>query len=81
MHSAVIGELACGRLQRRAALLLALGLLPRTAEAAPEEVLAFIEQHRLFGKGIGWTDAQLLASSALSGARIWTLDRALAKLA
>ena len=80
MHAAILGELACGHLRRRAEILDALRLLPRAQEASGDEVLAFIEQHRLYGKGIGWTDAHLLSSSALSGAKIWTLDRALAKL-
>ena len=81
IHPAVIGELACGHLKRRGNTLDALQLLPRAPEVSGDEVLAFVERHRLYRKGIGWIDAQLLASSALSGAKVWTLDRALAKLA
>ena len=38
------------------------------------EVLPFLEQHRLFGAGITWIDAHLLASARLSTCRLWTLD-------
>jgi predicted nucleic acid-binding protein len=40
-----------------------------------------IEHRRLAGSGIGWVDAHLLASALLSGARLWTLDRPLARVA
>jgi hypothetical protein len=37
--------------------------------------------HRLFGRGIGWIDAHLLASAMLTGASLWTLDHPLARAA
>jgi predicted nucleic acid-binding protein len=40
-----------------------------------------VEQYRLFGKGINWIDANLLASARLTGCRLWTLDAALRDLA
>jgi hypothetical protein len=41
-------------------------------------VLAFVEQHRLFGRRIGYVDAHLLASVALMpGTALWTHDRRL----
>ena len=50
--------------------------------ASHEEVLYFIEQHHLMGKGIGYVDAHLLASVALSmDARLWTRDLRLSRLA
>jgi len=50
-------------------------------EAEHEEVLSFIENNRLMGKGIGYVDAQLVASSVLTGVPIWTLDKKLAQVA
>jgi hypothetical protein len=44
-------------------------------------VLKFLEQHRLFGKGIGWIDAHLLASAMLTHCFLWTHDSALARAA
>ena len=50
--------------------------------ASHEEVLYFIEQHHLMGKGIGYVDAHLLASVALSmDVRLRTRDLRLSRLA
>lgn len=76
-HPAIIGELACGTLKARAATLDLLRTLPRVGDATDEEALTFLEHHRLFGSGLGWTDVHLLASAAVSGCDIWTLDRKL----
>jgi len=81
VHPFVIGELACGNLRNRGALLALLGKLPRAAVATDEEALHFIESHRLMGRGIGYVDVHLLASAALLGdGRLWTRDRRLAKV-
>jgi hypothetical protein len=45
------------------------------------EVHAMIEGRRLFGKGLGWVDAHLLASSLANGCQLWTLDRRLQSIA
>jgi predicted nucleic acid-binding protein len=74
MHPFVLGEIACGSLHRRSSILGDLGQLPFALSAEHGEVLAFLEQHRLYGKGIGWIDAHLLASAALTRCRLWTLD-------
>jgi predicted nucleic acid-binding protein len=50
-------------------------------EAEHEEVLSFIENNRIMGKGIGYVDAQLVASSVLTGVPLWTLDKKLAQVA
>lgn len=77
IHSAVIGELACGSLRRRDQILLELGRLPRLPELDLEEALRSVEQEKLWGRGLGWTDVILLGSCRLAGARLWTKDRAL----
>jgi len=78
-HRFVIGELALGNLANRMTILELLSNLPSAPMAEHEEVLALVEQRRLSGSGIGWVDAHLLASSLLTGLRIWTLDKALAR--
>ncbi|MEW6076186.1 MAG: PIN domain-containing protein [Thermodesulfobacteriota bacterium] len=80
-HPFIIGELACGNLTDRATILSSLRLLPMTVEADNEEVLTFIERHRLMGKGIGFVDVHLLASAVLTGVPVWTLDKKLAQAA
>lgn len=77
-HRFVIGELALGSLQNRHIVLSTLQNLPQAAIASDEEVLHFIESHELFGTGIGYIDAHLLAAVRLSpGALLWTRDKRL----
>lgn len=82
MHSFVLGELACGNLRNRTEVLALLKDLPRAVLATDEEVLFFIEQHALMGRGIGYVDAHLLAAVTLGGGtRIWTRDKRLRTVA
>lgn len=76
-HPFVVGELACGNLKRRFEVLTLLAALPQTPEVGHDEVLAFVERHRLMGVGLGWIDVHLLASAALAALPFWTLDRRL----
>lgn len=77
-HPWVSGELSLGHLRDRAELLRLLGQLPQATFATPAELLGFIERHELFGLGIGYVDAQLLASTKLTAdAELWTRDRRL----
>lgn len=81
VHPLVVGELACGRLAQRREILALLSELPQADVADHHEVLTFIERHRLMGIGIGWIDAHLLASAALSRLPLWTLDGRLKRVA
>lgn len=81
MHPFVLGELACGNLKNRAAILRNLGVLPTVKSSTQEETLQLIHHRKLWGQGIGWVDAHLLASALLSNCRLWTLDEGLKKLA
>lgn len=77
-HAWVSGELALGHLVGRSELLSLLAALPQAVVATPEEILVLVEHHQLYGIGIGYVDAQLLASTALTaGAQLWTADRRL----
>ena len=80
-HPLIVGELACGNLKDRAIILSFLQLLPMSIQAEHEEALSFIENNHLMGKGIGYADAQLVASAVLTGVPIWTLDKKLAQVA
>ena len=80
-HPLIVGELACGNLKDRAAILSFLQLLPMSIEVEHEEILSFIENNRLMGKGMGYVDVHMIASAILTGVPIWTLDKKLAQAA
>jgi hypothetical protein len=76
-HPFIVGELVCGNLNNRDEFLSLLQSLPMAPTVVLDELLYFIERHRLMGEGIGFVDANLLASAHLSGIPLWTLDRGL----
>ncbi len=80
-HPLVIGELACGTLQRRNEILTMFKALPQSQSLEYEEVLNFLEAQHLYGRGLGWVDAHLVASCLLSGCSLWTLDKLLRRTA
>jgi len=78
----VTGELALGHLSQRSEILGLLHHLPQAKTATDVEVLALIDTHQLFGLGIGYVDAHLLAATMLTaGSRLWTRDKRLAVVA
>jgi len=81
-HPFVIGEIALGHLRQREVVLSALSDLPCSRVATELEVLHFVEHYALFGRGIGYVDVHLLAAVQLTaGARLWTKDGRLYKIA
>jgi len=76
-HPFIVGELACGNLKNRSEILSLLQALPLATPAEHEEVMQFIENYSLMGKGLGYIDMHLLASAILSRVPLWTLDRKL----
>jgi predicted nucleic acid-binding protein len=77
-HPFVIGELALGNLSQRDVILGTLNDMPRAKIASDEEALVFIDHSKLYGLGVGYIDAHLLASARLTpGTLLWTRDRRL----
>jgi len=76
-HVFIVGELACGNLKNRAEILSFLYTLPMAIHAEHEEVMNFIEDRLLMGKGLGYIDMHLLASALLTKIPLWTLDKRL----
>jgi predicted nucleic acid-binding protein len=77
-HPFVIGELAMGNLKQRDAVLGLLDDLPKATVATEDEVLRFTIDRALFGLGIGYIDAHLLAAVQLTpGSLLWTRDKRL----
>ena len=79
-HPFIVGELACGNLKNRSEVLSLLQALPVAVHAEHEEVIQFIENHRLMRKGLGYIDVHLLASANLMEVQLWTLDKRLKKV-
>jgi len=78
VHPFVVGELAMGNLPGRAGLLATLRKMPTVLKARDDEVLDLIEREKLFGRGLGFVDTHLLASTLLTDdAKLWTRDRRL----
>ncbi len=76
-HPFIIGELACGVMRNRVQILSLLQSLPKAETVSPDEVLHFIEDRGLAGKGLGYVDTHLLASAVLTSIPLWTLDQKL----
>ncbi|MGH3589027.1 MAG: type II toxin-antitoxin system VapC family toxin [Pseudonocardia sp.] len=81
-HPWVIGEIALGNLSHRDEVLGLLHGLPRANVATDDEVLILIQRETLYGTGIGYVDAQLLAAARLTpDALLWTRDKGLSRAA
>jgi predicted nucleic acid-binding protein len=74
----VIGEIALENLRQRDEVLGALDRLPSASIATFPEVRRLVEEWELFGLGIGWVDACLIASVKLTAdTKLWTRDKRL----
>jgi predicted nucleic acid-binding protein len=80
-HELVAGELLIGDKGGRARLLADYALMRQAPCVRHGEVVAFVRERRLHGRGIGWVDAHLLASSLVGRLKLWTADPRLALLA
>jgi len=81
MHPFVVGELACGNFSSRDAIFELLQQLRSVTAAEHDEVLSFIRARELYGRGIGYVDAHLLAAAVIEGCQLWTRDKRLHALA
>lgn len=80
-HPYVIGEIGLGVLKRRREVIELLAALPSALMVSHDEAMAFVEQRRLAGLGVGWVDVHLAASAVVSHAKLWTADGRLADVA
>lgn len=80
-HDFVYGELLIGDKGGRKQLLGAYELMHQAAAVPHREVVTFVRQRRLHGRGIGWIDAHLLASALVDRLELWTADPRLAVIA
>jgi len=80
-HDFVLGELLIGDKGGRKRWLADYGRIHRFATVPHSEVVEFVRQRRLHGRGIGWIDTHLLAAAIVRGGQLWTADPRLALVA
>jgi predicted nucleic acid-binding protein len=82
MHPFIVAEIALGSLRNRQQRLADMESLLEVRVALIGEVRHMIEAHALYSKGIGLTDASLIASCLLTpGTQLWTFDGAMERAA
>jgi hypothetical protein len=82
MHPFIVAEIALGSLHNRQRRLDEMDALRQVRVARLSEVRHMIEAHSLYSKGIGLTDAHLIASCLLTpGVQLWTRDAAMQRVA
>lgn len=81
-HEMVFGELLIGDSGGGRKNLLESYVKMHQASTVPhQEVVDFVRVRRLFGRGVGWIDVNLLASTVVGGFQIWAADSGLSTLA
>jgi predicted nucleic acid-binding protein len=80
-HAFVYGELLIGDTGGRKVLLASYERMHHAPLVPHEDVVEFVRDRRLHGRGIGWIDAHLLASALVGRLRLWTTDPRLAAVA
>lgn len=82
MHPFIVAEVSLGSLRNRQKILGEMESLLEVRVAQLSEVRHMIEAHALYSKGIGLTDAHLIASCLLTqGTQLWTRDGSMKKVA
>jgi predicted nucleic acid-binding protein len=80
-HDLVYGELLIGDKGGRLKLLTAYPRMHQAATVPHAEVVAFVREQKLHGRGIGWIDVHLLASALVGRMQLWTADPRFATVA
>ena len=81
VHPFIIGELACGNIKNRKEIFKLLQSLPQIKVTEHDELIYFIENNKLYGKGLGYIDIHLLASCKIDNAKLYTRDKKLTSVA
>jgi predicted nucleic acid-binding protein len=80
-HDLIYGELLIGDRGGRKKLLADYKHMFQAAPVPHPDVVAFVEHRHLHGRGVGWIDIHLLASSIVGGLTLWTADPRLSVVA
>jgi hypothetical protein len=79
LHPWVIGELVLGGLSEKEEAVLK--YVPRATEVSNEDMIRFVRTRKIVRRGIGWVDAQLVASALIDAALLWAIDEPLESVA
>jgi len=80
-HVFVYGELLIGDRGGRKQLLTDYEQMHQAPLVPHDEVVTFVRERRLHGRGVGWIDMHLLASALVGRLKLWTTDPRLTTLA
>jgi predicted nucleic acid-binding protein len=80
-HELVYGELLIGDRGGRRKLLAAYEQMHQATIVPHSDVVAFVRDRDLYGRGVGWIDIHLLASALVGRLRLWTADPRFAAVA
>jgi hypothetical protein len=80
-HELVYGELLIGDRGGRGRLLAAYEHMHQASMVPHREVVAFVRDRDLHGRGVGWIDIHLLATAIVERLQLWTADPRLAAMA
>jgi predicted nucleic acid-binding protein len=73
-HELVYGELLIGDRGGRREFLAAYGRMHQARAVPHREVVAFVRERNLHGRGVGWIGVHLLASAVLGRLQLWAAD-------
>ena len=80
-HELVYGELLIGDRGGRGKLLAAYQRMHQAGMVPHREVVAFVQDRDLHGRGVGWIDVHVLASAIVGRLQLWTADPRFSALA
>jgi predicted nucleic acid-binding protein len=80
-HELIFGELLIGDRGGRRKFLSAYELMHQARTVPHQDVVTFVRERNLHGRGAGWIDIHLLASAMVDRHVLWTVDPRLAALA
>ena len=80
-HEFVYGELLVGDRGSRSQLLSGYERMYQASTVPHREITDFVRHRKLHGRGIGWIDTHLLASSLVGRFSLWTADANLSSVA
>ena len=73
-HELVYGELLIGDREGRRKLLAAYERIHQANLVPHNDVVTFVRDRELHGRGVGWIDVHLLASAIVGRLQFWTAD-------
>ena len=80
-HELIYGELLIGDRGGRTKFLAIYEKLHQASMVPHSDVVLFVRERNLHGRGLGWVDVHLLASAIVGRFQVWTADQGFAAVA